>query len=100
MSSYYPCVDAMDSGAKWQDVEKRKKKEKKKRKKKKARIASRKEEKAKKAKEAEQAAKQAQGGALAGFLGQWVFGTAFGIVALLAVYHLALILVWLSLLPR
>ena len=60
--SYFRCVDAMDSGAKWQDVEKRKKMEKKKRKKKKARIASRKEEKAKKAKEAEQAAKQAQGG--------------------------------------
>ena len=29
------------------------------------------------------------GGALAGFLGQWVFGTAFGIVALLAVYRLS-----------
>ena len=56
--SYYPCVDAMDSDAKWQDAKKRKNKEDKKRKKKKKRIAARKAEKAKKANEA----KQAQGG--------------------------------------
>ena len=81
-SSIYPCVDAMDSDAKWQIGRREaKKKEASKRKKKSEKKAAKKAKKEKEEKEAKEL-KQAKG-ASAGFIGRRVFGIAFG-TALLA----------------
>ena len=107
----YPCVDATDSDAKWQigrkeaekeRSKKKKKEDRRKRSSKKRKGGKRGERKegngGKKAKQA----KQAKGGL--GWLSRSsVWNCLWHILALLALlagYHLGLILVWLSMLPR